>query len=133
MKDHFVDYILQGKSSRKSLLVIQKWKRRLHRGSVQCNVTSATGMTKISMKNSKCAMSKQKKKDGRPSRYKKHERKKKARGERAKKRARVEKLQKKMKNCQKMKKDQQKDYRNVVSSPWETNNICTILPGAKYG
>ena len=96
-------------------------------------VTSATGMTKISMKNSKCAMSKQKKKDFRPSRYKKHERKKKARGERAEKRARVEKLQKKMKNCQKMKKDQQKDYRNVVSSPWESNNICRILPGAKYG
>ena len=42
-------------------------------------------MTKILMKNSKCAMSKQKKKDGRPCRYKKHERKKKARGERAKK------------------------------------------------
>ena len=54
-------------------------------------------MTKISMKNSKCAMSKQKKKDGRPSRYKKkHERKKKTRGERARNRTRVKKLQKKM-------------------------------------
>ena len=41
------------------------------------DVTSATGMTKISIKNSKCAMSKQKKKDGRPSRYKKHEEKRK--------------------------------------------------------
>ena len=55
------------------------------------DVTSVTGMTKISMKNSKCAMSKQKKKDGRPSRYKKHERKKNTRGERARNRARVEK------------------------------------------
>ena len=36
---------------------------------ISCN--PATGMTKISMKNSKCAMSNQKKKDGRPSRNKK--------------------------------------------------------------
>ena len=64
---------------------------------------------------------------------KKHERKKKTRGERAKNRARVKKLQKKMKNCQKMKKHQQKDYRNVVPSPWEINNICRALPEANYG
>ena len=97
------------------------------------DVTSATGMTKISMKNSKCAMSKQKKKDGRPSRYKKYERKKKTREERARNRARVKKLQKKTKNCQKMKRHQPKNYRNVVPTPWEINNICRALPEAKYG
>ena len=58
------------------------------------DVTSATGMTKISMKNSKCAMSKLKKKVGRPSRYKRRERserKERTRGERARNGARARK------------------------------------------
>ena len=55
------------------------------------------------------------------------------RGERARNRARVKKLQKKMKNFQKMKKHQQKDYRNVVPFPWEIKNICRALAEAKYG
>ena len=40
---------------------------------------------------------------------KKNEQKERPRGDRARNRARVKKLQKKMKNCQKMKKHQQKD------------------------
>ena len=64
---------------------------------------------------------------------KKSEQKERPRGGRARNRARVKKLQKKMKNCQKMKKHQQKDYRNVVPSPWEIDHICRALPEAKYG
>ena len=86
------------------------------------------------MKNSKCATSKQKNQNGRPSRYKeKHEQKKTPRRERAEIRARDRKMPKNMKNCKKVEKCQQTDYRNVVPSPWEANYTDESESEAKHG
>ena len=59
--------------------------------------------------------------------------KKRPRGKRAENRARDRRLPTKMKNCKKIEKRQQKDYRNVVPSPWEANYTDEALPETKYG